>query len=153
MIEDRPISLADANAYVERLHRHHPPVHRDKYRVAAYDTERGEIVGVVQVGRPVARMLDDGSTLEVVRLCSDGTPNVCTFLYSRAARIAKELGYERIITYILDTENGASLRACGWTETARTNGGEWSRPSRARKPAAQSGAKKRFEMNLKGNRT
>lgn len=84
-----PMSLGKANEFVDRLHRHHVAVHRDKYRVGA--EVNGKIVGVVQVGRPVSRHLDDGKTLEVVRLCTDGTKDACSFLYSRAARIAKEL--------------------------------------------------------------
>ena len=77
MLTARPIELREANAFVEKLHRHHDPVHRDKLRVAAYDGER--LVGVVQLARPVSRMLDDGATIEVVRLCTDGTPNVAPF--------------------------------------------------------------------------
>lgn len=130
MIRAVPIELRDANAYVERYHRHHQPVVRDKYRVgAAVD---GVLHGVVQVGRPKARMLDDGETVEVVRLCTDGTPHICSFLYAKAARVAKELGYRRIITYILDSEEGTSLKASGWRKEADTGGGSWSRPSRGR---------------------
>ena len=86
----------------DKTHRHHDPVHRDKYRLGCEID--GKLVGVVQVGRPVARALCDGKTLEVVRLCSDGTPQVCSYLYGAAARIAKELGYSKIITYILKSE-------------------------------------------------
>lgn len=109
-----PMELKAATQFVAENHRHHPPVYRDKFRIGAMID--GEIVGVIQVGRPVSRMLDNGKTVEVVRLATDGSPNVCSFLYSRAARIAKEMGYEKIITYILDEENGASLRASGVVE-------------------------------------
>ena len=74
----------------------------------------GRLAGVAIVGRPVSRYLDDGLTLEVNRLCTDGTKNACSFLYGAAARAAKVLGYHRIVTYILDTESGVSLRASGW---------------------------------------
>lgn len=100
-----PIELKEANAFVERLHRHHDPVYRDKFRVACID-DGGRICGVAQAGRPVARHLDDGKTIEVVRCCTDGTKNACSFLYSRLARIAKEMGYRKIITYILCDEGG-----------------------------------------------
>lgn len=121
MIIAVPLSLKEANEFVDRLHRHHDPVYRDKYRVGAM--QDGKLVGVVQVGRPVSRVLDDGKTVEVTRLCSDGTKNICSFLYSRAARIAKELGYSKIITYILETESGDSLAASGWTlEDAKCGG-------------------------------
>ena len=74
----------------------------------------GRLAGVAIVGRPVSRYLDDGKTLEVNRLCTDGTKNACSFLYAAAARAARAMGYQRIITYTLDTEGGASLRAAGW---------------------------------------
>ena len=130
-----PLELKEANAYIERRHRHHAPVRRDKFRVGCED--HGELVGVVQVGRPLARMLCDGKTLEVLRLCSNGEKNVCSFLYSRAARIAQEMGYKKIITYILETENGTSLKAAGWHYEADTEAQIWSRPSRKRDMATQ----------------
>ena len=137
-----PLELKEANAFVEALHRHHDPVVRDKFRVGAmFD---GKLVGVVQVGRPVSRMLCDGKTVEVVRLCTDGTFNACSFLYSKAARIAREMGYSKIITYILEDEDGASLRAAGWKYELTTKGGEWSRPSRKRNGTAPTVPKKRF---------
>ena len=147
MIEAIPLELSVANKFVEELHRHHDPVHRDKFRIGA--SYNGKLVGVVQVGRPVSRMLDDGKTVEVVRLCTDGTKDVCSFLYSRAARIAKEMGYEKIITYILETESGASLRSCGWLEDGTTSGGHWSRPSRKRTTTAPTMPKKRYVKHLK----
>lgn len=127
-----PIELKAANEFVERLHRHHMPVHRDKFRVGC-EADDGHFCGVIQVGRPVSRHLDDGKTLEVVRCCTDGTLNACSFLYSRAARIAKEMGYQKIITYILESENGASLKASGWHKEADgVGGGSWYAPSRPR---------------------
>lgn len=141
-----PLELKQANEFVNRLHRHHNAVHRDKFRIGA--TKDGKLVGVVQVGRPVARMLDDGHTLEVVRLCTDGTKDVCSFLYSKAARIAKELGYSRIITYILETESGASLKACGWHLDGITSGGNWDTPSRPRSTSAPTCPKKRYIKEL-----
>lgn len=125
-----PLELKDANAFVERLHRHHTPVVRDKYRVGC--TVGDKLVGVIQVGRPVARALCDGKTLEVVRCCADGTKDVCSFLYSRAARIAKEMGYSKIITYILDSESGTSLKASGWVKESDIKGHPWGCPSRPR---------------------
>ena len=126
-----PIELKDAQNYINKFHRHHQAAHRDKFRIAAM--EYGEIVGVIQVGRPVSRVLDDGKTLEVLRLCTNGGKNVCSFLYSRAARVAKEMGYEKIITYILESERGASLKASGWILEADGVGGkDWNTPSRPR---------------------
>lgn len=142
-----PLELKTANEYVNMLHRHHDAVYRDKYRVGAM--LNGMLVGVVQVGRPVSRMLDDGKTVEVVRLCTNGTKDVCSFLYSKAARIAKEMGYERIITYILDSEQGTSLKACGWHKDGETRGEGWSRPSRPRCTTAPTVPKQRFIKILK----
>jgi len=99
-----PLELKESNEFVAKYHRHHPPVHRDKFRIGC--EKDGNLVGVVNVGRPVSRALCDGYTLEVVRLASTGEKNVCSFLYSAAARIAKEMGYKKIITYILESEGG-----------------------------------------------
>lgn len=129
-----PLELKQANEFVDRLHRHHDSVYRDKFRLGC--EVDGKLVGVVQLARPVSRMLDDGKTIEVVRLCTDGTTNVCSFLYSRAARIAKEMGYSKIITYILDSENGASLKASGWHKEADTHGHSWSCRTRPRNTTA-----------------
>lgn len=125
------LELKEANAFVDKIHRHHQSVYRDKFRVGC--EENGKLVGVANVGRPLSRYLDDGKTLEVLRLCTDGTKNACSFLYSRCARIAKELGYEKIITYILETESGDSLNASGWIlEDNNCGGGHWNCPSRPR---------------------
>lgn len=126
-----PLELKEANAYVDKYHRHHKSVVRDKVRVGC--EENGELVGIIQVGRPLSRHLDDGKTLEVLRCCTNGRPNVASFLYSRAARIAREMGYTKIITYILQSEHGTSLKASGWElEEAECGGGSWSSPSRPR---------------------
>ena len=96
-----PIELKEANEYVAMLHRHHDPVYRDKFRIACMCND-GKIHGVIQAGRPVSRHLDDGNTIEVVRCCTDGTANVCSFLYSRMARIAKEMGYKKLLHIFLN---------------------------------------------------
>lgn len=141
-----PLELKDANKFVAALHRHHPPVYRDKVRIGAQ--LNGRLIGVAQLGRPVARNLDDGKTLEVTRLCTDGTPNCCSFLYGKAARLAKDLGYERVITYILATEPGTSLKAAGWHKEADTAGGTWNCPSRPRNTKAPTGKKQRWAKEL-----
>ena len=148
-IQAIPLELREANEFVSHLHRHHDPVYRDKFRIGA--SLNGKLVGVVQVGRPVSRMLDDGKTVEVTRLCTDGTKDVCSFLYSRAARIAKEMGYEKIITYILESESGTSLKAAGWKQEAITSGGHWTRPSRPRNTTAPIVPKKRFAKILRSD--
>lgn len=117
------ISLRNANAFVSEHHRHHKPVTGHKFSVGC--VRDGRLVGVAIVGRPVSHYLDDGRTVEVNRLCSTGEKNVCSFLYGAAARAAKALGYERIITYTLDTEPGTSLRASGWTCAGPAGGKRW----------------------------
>jgi hypothetical protein len=137
------IALKDANEFVARLHRHHKPVVGHLFSIGA--VLDGELVGVAIVGRPVARMRDDGLTAEVTRLCTDGTRNACSFLYGAAARAAFALGFKRIGTYILKSEDGASLRASGWRLIGETKGGSWSRPSRGREDKHPTVPKQLFE--------
>ena len=122
MLKAIPITLSQANEFIASKHRHHFPVKRDKFRVGC--EVGGKLVGVATVGQPLARLLCDGYTLEVTRLCTDGTKGVCSFLYSRCARIAKEMGYHKIITYILESEDGTSLKASGWHCEVEKCGGE-----------------------------
>lgn len=123
------VELKDANEFVARLHRHHKPVTGHRFSLAVQD-EVGVLHGVAICGRPVARMLDQKNTLEVTRLCTDGTPHACSFLYAAAARCAKEMAFSKIQTYILDTETGTSLKAAGFVLEGHTGGGDWNRPSR-----------------------
>jgi hypothetical protein len=125
-----PISYEDAARFVGLHHRHHRPPQGWKWGIAAMDGDR--LCGVVMVGRPVARHADDGTTLEVLRCCTDGTKNACSFLYASAWRAARALGYTRLITYTLPEEGGASLRASGWRELYRTKGDTWNRPGAGR---------------------
>jgi hypothetical protein len=123
----KPIELKDANELVSQLHRHHKPAVGHRFSIGAYDTNQNKFVGAAIVGRPVARMIDKSKVLEVTRLVTDGTKNACSLLYSASARVAKELGYEKIQTYILDTEPGTSLIASGWIQeyTERKDGVGW----------------------------
>lgn len=125
-----PMTLAEANAFVEKHHRHHKPVPGAKFCVAVAVGET--VVGVAIVGRPIARMVDDGWTLEVNRTCTDGTKNANSMLYGACRRAAFALGYRKLITYTLPSESGASLRAAGWKCLGEAGGGSWSRESRPR---------------------
>ena len=125
-----PCDFDVAAAFVREHHRHHTPPQGHKFSLAAMAGD--ELVGVVIVGRPVARRRDDGFTLEVTRLCTNGHRNACSFLYGAAARAAFALGYRRIGTYILKREPGTSLVAAGWKLIAETPGKSWSVPSRPR---------------------
>jgi hypothetical protein len=125
-----PLSLEEANTCVALHHRHHQPVVGHKFSLGAVKNDK--IVGVVIIGRPVSRIRDDGLTLEITRLCTDGTRNACSFLYGAAAKAAFALGYQRIGTYTLRQEGGASLRAGGWKLIGERGGGSWNCPSRPR---------------------
>lgn len=124
------VTLARANEYVGQHHRHHRPVVGHKFSIGC--EVDGELRGVCIVGRPVARGHDDGTRLEVTRLCTDGAANACSFLYGAAARAAKALGYATIGTYVLASECGVSLRAAGWRRVRETKGGSWSCRARRR---------------------
>ena len=125
-----PINLDEANAFVSIFHRHHKPVPGAKFCIAAADGEK--VVGVAIVGRPVARHSDNGLTLEINRCCTNGAKNACSLLYGAAWRATKALGYQRLITYTLPDEGGASLRASGWKLVGERGGGNWNVPSRPR---------------------
>lgn len=123
MLKVRQVELAEANAFVAALHRHHKPVMGHRFSVGVSCNDK--LCGVAIVGRPVARACDYHRVVEVTRLCTDGTKNACSFLYSLCARVAKELGYSTIQTYILTTEPGTSLLAAGWSRVATVEGRQW----------------------------
>lgn len=130
MLNLQPITLPEANEFVRQWHRHNKPVPGAKFCMAAHDEEK--IVGVAIVGRPIARLLDDGWTLEVNRVATDGTKNACSFLYGACRRAAWALGYRKLITYTLPDESGSSLRAAGFTCLGERGGGTWNRKNRFR---------------------
>lgn len=131
MLEIRPCSRGEAQAFIREHHRHNKPPNGCKYAIACYDDDR--LCGVAMVGWPVARMLCDGYTVEVLRNCTDGTKDACSMLYGACCRAAKALGYKRIVTYTLMSEPGTSLKASGWKRAAENvGGGTWDVPSRHR---------------------
>lgn len=148
-----PCELQMANAYVVKMHRHHYdlPVHKFSLAVIGEDET---VRGVAICGRPVAanRMRNGNWVLEVSRLCTDGTPNACSALYGACARVARDLGYVRIITYILDEEPGTSLKASGWvyegTAPGTARGQPWAnRPGR--RDIHPLGAKGRWSLTFR----
>lgn len=128
-----PLTREAANTFIATHHRHHAPVVGDIFRVGlALD---GDVIGVVVVGRPVARARDDGYTAEVTRCCVREMPeakHAASKLYGMAWRIAREMGYRRMGTYTLASESGASLRAAGWRMLHEVPGRSWDTPSRRR---------------------
>jgi len=145
-----PLPLDEANAFVKKVHRHHGPVVGHKFSLGA--VKDGIVVGAAIVGRPTARRRDDGLTLEVTRLATDGTRNACSFLYGACARAAFSLGYQRLGTYILASESGASLNASGWRLIGETGGGSWSRSSRPRVDKHPLQKKLLFEAALRSSK-
>ena len=131
VIDLRPVTRDEARAYVRLHHRHHTwPV--GFLWLHGLQDDDGNLAGVAVAGRPVARNLDDGLTMEVTRLCTHGTPNACSMLYSAARRAAIAKGYRRGLTYILASEDGTSLRAAGWHHLWTVKGRSWDTPSRPR---------------------
>jgi hypothetical protein len=127
-----PLSLEQANTLVVHWHRHHRPLEQAKFNIGVMELD-GRICGAAIVGRPVARLLDDGTALEVNRCVTDGTPNACSALYGAVARAAKALGYARVWTYTRVDEPGSSLRAAGWKlDDPAIRARSWDMPGRRR---------------------
>lgn len=144
-----PVDFAEACAFVREHHRHHvPPVgHKAAIAVAL----EGRVVGVAILGRPVARRLDDGWTLEVTRVATDGTRNACSKLYGASWRLCEALGFRRLITYTLESESGSSLRAVGWRSIEATSrpGQSWSVRTRPRVDKHPLQKKIRWEIGVR----
>jgi len=130
MLQLQPIHQKEAMEFIKLHHRHHLPPQGWKFGIAANNGEK--IVGVITVGRPVARHLDDGLTAEVTRCCTDGTRNACSKLYSAAWRACRAMGYRRLITYVLKSESGTSLKASSWKIVGQAGGGHWGSLKRPR---------------------
>lgn len=127
-LEIWPMPIMYAKRYIAEHHRHHKPPIAAVFALAA--NVDADLVGVIIVGRPKARMLDNGITAEVLRCCTEGRRNACSFLYGAAWRAARAIGYRRLVTYTLPEEGGASLRATGWRNDGEAGGGSWKRDAR-----------------------
>lgn len=145
----REVAFRDASALVNMYHRHHGSPVGHLFSGGVWD---GEVLcGAVIAGRPVARKLDDGDTVELTRVVSDGTRNACSKAMGWAIREARRRGFTRVITYTLESEPGGSLRAVGFREVGASAGGSWSRPSRERTQECHPLApKRRWEIRLAG---
>jgi hypothetical protein len=142
-----PITHKQAAVYIGRYHRHCVPQKGWKFGISLIGP-RGGLLGVVVVGRPRARLLDDGFTAEVLRLCTRGKKNACSRLYGAARRAAAAMGYTRMVTYTLQRESGSSLLASGFTRVASIPDRQWDTPSRRRVDRGPAGAKVRWEIKL-----
>lgn len=139
------IDLTTASAFVDAYHRHHKRTVGHKFSIACY--LNNQLVGVAVVGRPVSRHLDDGKTLEINRVCVlPGIKNACSKLYSYCIKMAKKLGYRKIITYTLQSENGASLKASNFTlEMEGAGGTHWT----GKRKHKSTELKKRWVFNIR----
>jgi len=142
-LELQPITLKEARKFVDLNHSHHRAPVGWLFGVAVNDGAK--VVGVAIAGRPVARMADDGWTVEITRCCTDHTQNVASKLYGALVRAARALGYRRIITYTLRSESGDSLKAAGWKVIAESRGGNWNRAGRPRVDTHPTGEKLLWE--------
>lgn len=144
MLELQPMFLDEASAFIDRYHRHHKPPQGYVFAIGVNDGEK--VVGVITVGRPVARGNQDGWTAEVTRCCTDGTKNAASMLYAAAWRAARAIGYRRLITYTLKSEPGTSLKAAGWKVIGETHGRGWNHRSRPRVDTHPLGQKTIWEI-------
>jgi hypothetical protein len=145
-----PCTLEEANRFVRQFHRHHGRVLGARFSLAIAD-RTGTIRGVAIVGRPSARLLDDGMTLEITRVATDGYKNACSMLYASAWKAARAIGYRRLMSYTLMTEPGSSLKALGWRHVRNRSGKSWNRGKRKdkRRDTATTYIKKtRWEISL-----
>lgn len=125
-----PINFKQASEFVNQHHRHHSASQGCKFCIGLED--EGKLIGVAICGRPVARKLDNGFTLEINRVCTLGIKNSCSMLYGACCRIAKAMGYKKVITYILESETGTSLRASNFIlEEVKCGGTNWTSKRKA----------------------
>lgn len=145
-MEIQPIGLKEANAFVDKFHRHHKGTVGHKFSIGLFQEDK--LIGCAICGRPVGRYLDDGLTLEINRLCTDGTYNACSMLYGACCRIAKQMGYKKIITYTLQSENGASLKASNFIYDGMAGGKMWTGKRSGRDNGVPKEMKIRWYKNL-----
>lgn len=120
-LQVRQIDFATACYFVNKHHRHNKAPIGHKFSLGCFIGS--ELVGVSMCGRPVSRHLDNGNTLEINRLSTNGTRNACSKLYAASCRYAKLKGYKQVITYTLMSENGASLKGANFTLDKENAGG------------------------------
>jgi hypothetical protein len=144
-MEITPITIKEARRFVELHHRHHKAPQGGLFAIGLSQDEY--VIGVAIVGRPIARMIDNGFTAEITRVCvKDNYYNACSMLYSACWRAARAMGYKRLITYILKSENGSSLYASNFKLVGETSGGSWNRKDRPRVDTHPLEQKKLFEI-------
>lgn len=147
-MELQPMTIKEAKRFVNDNHRHHKAPQGGLFAIGLNDGF-DNVIGVAIVGRPVSRVLQNGYTAEITRVCvKEGFYNACSMLYSACWRAARAMGYRRLITYILKSENGTSLYASGFRLVGETGGGTWNRKSRPRVDTHPIEQKKLFEVTV-----
>lgn len=146
-LEPCRVELRDANAFVAALHRHHKPVRGHRFSLGVQ--KDGVLVGVAICGRPVARMTNQKDVLEVTRVCTDGTKNACSWLYGAAVRCARDMGFSRVQTFLLEDEPAVTVRAAGFRHDGTSAGGQWVHTSGPRRTDQPTCAKQRWVFDIK----
>lgn len=143
----RQVTLKEIKPFIDRFHRHHLSPQGCNF---AFAVKLGDdIIGAITAGRPVCRHFNGTNTLEITRVCvRPGYKNLCSYLYSNMKKVAKDLGYSRLITYTLETEPGISLMAAGFSRAYRSPGGSWNCTSRPRRTAANEVPKNMWQILL-----
>lgn len=146
-LEIAPCTVKAATKKVRERHRHLPDLQGGLFAAQCVDAE-GNCVGVAVAGNP-SRVWQGQAKLVISRVATQGHENACSALYGSLCRAAKALGYREVWTCTLPDEPGTSLRAAGFMDMGLTDGGEWSRPSRARAPARRPEPKRRWLRKLR----
>lgn len=133
------LKLGEAQAFVERFHRHSKPLKRHMFSIGAYDTMLlfgSELVdfpvglhGVLTVDRCSSAWSKDRGRVEIRRICAApfAKQNTTSFLIGKAKQACFAMGYRQIVTYTQPHESGTSLKAAGfrlddYNVTSYTNG-------------------------------
>lgn len=109
-----PIRLSTARAFIAWTREEPLSPHEAIFAIGA-NTGTGVLVGVVMMGRPIANALDDGRTVQITDLATDGTPKAGAALLCAARWVALAMGYGRLIDCASGGRAGASVcsAACG----------------------------------------
>jgi hypothetical protein len=122
------IDLPTANRFIGLIHRHSVPLKPINVKFIIGLEHLNELIGVSILGRPVNRHIEDGETLEIRRLATNGLKNSCSYLLARTCDVAFSMGYNKVVTYTLQSESGSSLKAVGFTISHYSNSnGKWKR--------------------------
>lgn len=144
-----PLTLRIANDFVEAHHRHSSRTSNDGGKFAIGLEFEGRLIGVAIVGRPVARMLQQEGTAELLRCCvsADAPTGAGKSLNARCKRIWQLMGGTKLVTYTLATEKGGSLSGAGFTRQAKVKGRCWNGGKRSDREIAMR-PKDRWEAEL-----